>query len=87
METIPERRVFHRQCVRGSAIFNPTLKCLHNGGGLATEAAGTVTETRRLEEAPEVLNIREERPSLVVEIFGIFGGDTGIGLFGKGIMC
>lgn len=45
-----------------------------------------MTETRRLEEAPEVLNIREERLRLVVEIFGTFGGDTGIGLFGKGII-
>lgn len=86
METISERRVFHRQCVRGSAIFNPTLKSLHNGGRLAAETAGTVTQARRLEKAPEVLNIWKELPRLVVEIFGTFGGDTGIGLFGIGII-
>lgn len=86
METSSERRVFYRQCVRGCAIFDPTLESLHDRGGLATEAAGAVTETRRLEKAPEVMNIREERPSLVVEIFGTFRRDTGIGLFGKGVM-
>ena len=83
METISERRVFHRQGVRGGAIFDPTLKSLHDGGRLAAEAAGAVTQTGGLEEAPEVLNVREECPRLVVKIFGALRGDAGISLFGK----
>lgn len=83
METNSERRVFHRQGVRGGAIFDPTLKSLHDSGRLAAEAAGAVTQTGGLEEAPEVLNVREECPRLVVKIFGALGGDAGIGLLGN----
>lgn len=83
MDTVSERRVFHGQGVRGGTIFDPALERLEDGGWLAAEAVSAVTQTRRLEEAPEALDIREERPSLVVEVLSTLGRNTGIGLFGK----
>ena len=44
VETIFERRVFHRQSVRRSAIFDPALESLEDGRRLAAETARAVTQ-------------------------------------------
>lgn len=79
-----KRRVFHGYGIWGSTILNPALERLENRSRLATEATRAVAQTRRLKEAPEILNVGEKSLRLVVEVFGALGGDTGIGLFGKG---
>lgn len=78
-----KRRVFHGHGIWGSTILNPALERLENRSRLATEATRAVTQTRRLKEAPEILNVGEKSQRLVVEVFGALGGDAGIGLFGK----